>query len=261
MITAEALADQYFAFAEHASWMCSVRVRNRLATLLAEDSPLVYRTDDAAIWLGVGSFFTLYTARSPEALAEAAPAAMAKLAPIARADGAANSQIFATSAGAVAAFEGVGYHVQHRAQRLRHAAPGPREIDPRVRAFEPQDLAGIVRVSQEVFPENHWTDEEWSQPVRNAAHVWVARDGEDIAAFLLADLTAERLFINGLAVAPTARRRGLASALVDRAIQAAHDHGRATVDVHANDTVEAMGVYDRAGFHVMHPIWDLGRDW
>lgn len=259
--TAKALADQYMSMPEVASWMCSQRVGARLAQLIDEGSPWVYRTDDAVIWMGVGGFFILYAARSADALAAAAPAAIAQLEPLSRAEGAHASQIFATSPGAVAALEGVGYRVQHGAQRLRHATPGPRELDPRVRPYQASDLAELVRVSQEVFPENQWTEREWSQPITNAPLAWVARDGEHVSAYLLAEITAERLFINGLAVAPTARRRGLASALVARAIHTAYEDGKATVDVHANDTEEAMGCYARAGFEVMHPVWDLGREW
>ena len=76
--------DTLYARPEVADCFCPVRVKTRLAKLLAEDSPLVYRSPEATIWLGHGGFILFYAAESVAALERELPRALEQLAPLGR---------------------------------------------------------------------------------------------------------------------------------------------------------------------------------
>ena len=76
---------------------------------------------------------------------------------------------------------------------------------------------------------------------RSDHRVWVARDGEIVAALCL-QTVAHGQWLTSLLVAPQQRGQGLASALIDKALQ--HAHGPTWLFCHP----DLLGFYGRLGF-------------
>lgn len=84
----------------------------------------------------------------------------------------------------------------------------------------------------------------------------VALDGDEIAGYLLGydDADPERLYIGQIGTRRPWRGKGLASALIAEALEAAGKAGfaRACLGVDAENPTGALGVYERAGFEREH---------
>jgi ribosomal-protein-alanine N-acetyltransferase len=105
--------------------------------------------------------------------------------------------------------------------------------------------------------------ESFTNPWPRATLVWELENSDVTRAYLLKDDTGavvafcvcwvifDELHINTLAVAPAARRRGIATAILRHVIAEAVGSGvtRATLEVRASNTA-ALGLYQRLGFHV-----------
>jgi len=115
------------------------------------------------------------------------------------------------------------------------------------------DIDAIVGLETESFT-NPWTRETLVWELRNSdvTRVYVLRDDEGkVLAFCVCWVIFDELHINTLAVAPAARRTGLATFLL-RAVMAEAARagaGKATLEVRASNTA-ALGLYSRLGFHV-----------
>ena len=125
-------------------------------------------------------------------------------------------------------------------ERLRSDAADP-EID------------AVVALESESFT-NPWSRETLVWELRNSdvTRVYVVRSDEGpIVAFCVCWLIFDELHINTLAVAPAARRQGVATALLRHLIADAVAGGatRATLEVRASNT-PALDLYRRLGFHV-----------
>jgi ribosomal-protein-alanine N-acetyltransferase len=127
-----------------------------------------------------------------------------------------------------------------RIERLRDAAADA-EID------------AVVALESESFT-NPWSRETlvWELNNSDVTRAYLLRDDADrVVAFCVCWVIFDELHINTLAVAPAARRQGLATALLRYVLADAAAAGatRATLEVRASNTA-ALGLYRRLGFHV-----------
>lgn len=127
-----------------------------------------------------------------------------------------------------------------RVERLRNAGADA-EID------------AIVGLEAESFT-NPWSRETLVWELRNSdvTRVHVLRDAhERVVAFSVCWVIFDELHINTMAVAPAARRRGVATFLLRQVMAEAAAAGatRATLEVRASNRA-ALALYARLGFHV-----------
>jgi ribosomal-protein-alanine N-acetyltransferase len=115
------------------------------------------------------------------------------------------------------------------------------------------DIDAIVGLESESFT-NPWPRETLVWELRNSdvTQVYVLRDDEGkTLAFCVCWVIFDELHINTLAVAPAARRTGLATFLLRQVMAEAVRAGarKATLEVRASNTA-ALGLYAGLGFHV-----------
>jgi ribosomal-protein-alanine N-acetyltransferase len=115
------------------------------------------------------------------------------------------------------------------------------------------DIEAIVRLESESFT-NPWSRETLVWELRNSdvTRVYLLRDDHGVVlAFCVCWVIFDELHINTLAVAPAARRTGLASHLLREVMAEAVRAGatKATLEVRASNTA-ALALYGRLGFHV-----------
>lgn len=115
------------------------------------------------------------------------------------------------------------------------------------------DVDAIVGLEAESFT-NPWSREALVWELRNSDVTWVHLLRDDrarVLAFSVCWVIFDELHINTLAVAPAARRTGLATALLRQVMAEASAAGatRATLEVRASNSA-ALGLYARLGFRV-----------
>jgi ribosomal-protein-alanine N-acetyltransferase len=115
------------------------------------------------------------------------------------------------------------------------------------------DIDAVVALEQESFT-NPWTRETlvWELTNSDVTRVYLLRGAEDRAiAFCIAWVVFDELHINTLAVSPSHRRQGLATALLRSVLAEAAREGarRATLEVRESNTA-ALHLYARLGFSV-----------
>jgi ribosomal-protein-alanine N-acetyltransferase len=115
------------------------------------------------------------------------------------------------------------------------------------------DIDAVMALEAESFS-NPWSRDTLVWELRNSdvTQVYLLRDERGTArAFCVCWVIFEELHINTLAVAPSARRTGVATALLRRVMAEAAAAGaaRATLEVRASNSA-ALALYDRLGFHV-----------
>jgi len=123
----------------------------------------------------------------------------------------------------------------------------------RLRAGADADLDAVVALEVESFT-NPWPRDTlvWELENSDVTRAYLLRDdGGAVAAFCVCWVIFDELHINTLAVAPSARRKGLATALLRHVMAdaAAAGASRATLEVRASNAA-ALGLYQRLGFHV-----------
>ena len=115
------------------------------------------------------------------------------------------------------------------------------------------DLDAVAALESESFT-NPWPRATlvWELENSDVTRAYVLRDDAGtVVAFCVCWVIFDELHINTLAVAPAARRQGMATAILRHAIAEAAASGatRATLEVRASNTA-ALGLYQRLGFHV-----------
>ena len=115
------------------------------------------------------------------------------------------------------------------------------------------DLDAVAALEADSFT-NPWPRETlvWELQNSDVTRAYVLRDDTGaVVAFCVCWVIFDELHINTLAVAPSARRRGIATALLGHIIADAAASGatRATLEVRASNTA-ALALYDRLGFRV-----------
>jgi ribosomal-protein-alanine N-acetyltransferase len=115
------------------------------------------------------------------------------------------------------------------------------------------EIDAIVGLEAESFT-NPWSRETLVWELRNSdvTQVYLLRDDQgQVLAFCVCWLIFDELHINTLAVAPAARRGGLATCLLRQVMADAARAGgqKATLEVRASNTA-ALALYGRLGFRV-----------
>jgi [ribosomal protein S18]-alanine N-acetyltransferase len=114
----------------------------------------------------------------------------------------------------------------------------------------PEELDGVLAIDRESFS-RPWTRQMYEEDLKNPqSRIWIARDRDALAVgYCAAWLVLDELHINNVAVAQVARRKGVASALVARALGEAGREGAtaATLEVRRANTA-ARQLYERLGF-------------
>jgi ribosomal-protein-alanine N-acetyltransferase len=115
------------------------------------------------------------------------------------------------------------------------------------------DIDAVAALEAASFT-NPWPRDALVWELRNSdvTRAYLLRDGSGaVAAFCVCWVIFDELHINTLAVAPEARRRGLATALVRHIIADAAAAGatKATLEVRASNAA-ALALYQRLGFRV-----------
>ena len=124
-----------------------------------------------------------------------------------------------------------------------------RLVDPTADA----DIDAVVALETESFT-NPWSRDTLVWELRNSdvTRAYLLRDdGGRVIAFCVCWVIFDELHINTLAVAASARRQGVASALLRHVIADAVVSGatKATLEVRASN-LAAISLYERLGFHV-----------
>ena len=108
------------------------------------------------------------------------------------------------------------------------------------------DLASIAALESSAFS-NPWTPEALREMISSdVTRLYVARYGRQIVAFCACWVIAGELHINTLAVDQDMRRRGIATSLVQHALQETAVN-RATLEVRRSNTA-ALQLYEGLGF-------------
>lgn len=123
-------------------------------------------------------------------------------------------------------------------------------------AIEPMTVADLPRVLaiERMSFKTPWTEANFRHEIEENPLAWnlVAREDGNVAAFACAYLVADEMMINDLAVDPSRRRRGLASALLTRLMAGGRARGcaRATLEVRPGNG-PARALYEAFGFSVV----------
>ena len=133
-----------------------------------------------------------------------------------------------------------------------------------LRPMTPADLDSVIRIEEQAFP-HPWTRDQFLSELQRGpvsrCHVAVMGDCEvytapnacsiegPVAGFIMGWLVVDEFYINNIAVAPEARRRGVAAALLEQSIREATELGAVwcRLDVRASNT-PARNLYGRFGF-------------
>lgn len=112
------------------------------------------------------------------------------------------------------------------------------------------DAATIARL-EDAFPaRQRWSEQAWAEEIAATdRRVFVARDGEEIAAVASWRTAFDLTELHRVLVAPAHRRRGLATQLVRRGLDEAAALGIATASLEVEEANEAaIALYERLGF-------------
>jgi mycothiol synthase len=169
-----------------------------------------------------------------------------------------------TVLGQIALLEHRGYRPVryfHAMQRAVAAADADLRLDPRVRPYEPS-LSETVRLAHLTAFAGHWgssppTPVEWQQQrvgsrTFRPRHSFVAtrEDGRVDGYVLCFQFERDEIYIGQLGVVPSARRHGLAKALLEAAIASVARTGipKAALDVDSDNPDGAGALYTSLGF-------------
>lgn len=124
-----------------------------------------------------------------------------------------------------------------------------------IRPLAPRDLDAVLAI-QSAAPEiARWSRGDYERACAGKEGAdpllrgWVSEQGSVVAGFLVARLVADEVEILNLAVAPEARRRGLATRLLEDALAQARGSGRRRVFLEVRESnAGAIAFYRCRGF-------------
>jgi [ribosomal protein S18]-alanine N-acetyltransferase len=132
------------------------------------------------------------------------------------------------------------------------AGPG---AEPSVRAMRPEDRAEVLRIERASFPDP-WTAEQLERCLASphvTGHV-LERAGACVGFFLVAH-ERHRLHLVSLAVAPSARRTGVATRALRSLEALARTHGRTRIELEVQETnLAAQLLYRANGYRAVEIV-------
>jgi len=144
--------------------------------------------------------------------------------------------------------------------------------DTRIRPTMPPDVAALLSILAESPEASLWSEASLLEACSSGS-AWVAEQDGRVIGFLIGRIAADEFEILNVAVARAYRRRGMASALLNEALECAQTGGsrRAYLEVRASNEA-AIALYLRHEFRVcgsraryyQHPAEDavvLSREW
>ncbi len=131
------------------------------------------------------------------------------------------------------------------------------EISLSVRPLVSDDVAALLGIAARSPEAAQWWPADYEQVVRKELDGWVAelpaaaqeREEKQLAGFLVSRTVADEMEILNLAVESSCRRRGVASRLLEAALERGRECGarRVFLEVRASN-VAAIGFYEAFGF-------------
>ena len=136
-------------------------------------------------------------------------------------------------------------------------------IASRIRRATTEELPGILRIEKRSFGIDAWSSEQFleylSRPSRSIFLIWVS--GSVAAGYVLAAVRGTRLDIDSVAVDPRFRGKGIATALLKRAIATARRRGFTAVSLSVRrDNEAAIHLYRKLGFAPVRRIENYYED-
>jgi [ribosomal protein S18]-alanine N-acetyltransferase len=118
-----------------------------------------------------------------------------------------------------------------------------------VRAFEPADATAAASLSRVSPGASLWPAEAYAFAPESGVCGWVAVMEGEMTGFLVAQCAADEAEILNLVVAPSLRRRGLATSLTEAAFECLGRRGarRVFLEVRASN-LAAIRFYEKIGF-------------
>ncbi|MBZ5698088.1 MAG: ribosomal protein S18-alanine N-acetyltransferase [Acidobacteriia bacterium] len=121
--------------------------------------------------------------------------------------------------------------------------------DVTVRRLTTSDIPAVSAILSESPDAAAWSQDSLCQLAPQGFHAWVAEQAAGVAGFLIGRIAGDEFEILNLAVARTFRRCGIASKLLESALEFSRIAGsqRVYLEVRASNE-PAVGLYTRHGF-------------
>ncbi len=116
------------------------------------------------------------------------------------------------------------------------------------------DIPLLTALEQRLFPHDAWAEATWWAELANRPRrsYVVEESAEGVAGYAGVDLGGEVADVMTLAVAPSARGRGLGRRLLEELVARAHADGAAHVELEVRaDNAPARALYERGGFALL----------
>lgn len=118
-----------------------------------------------------------------------------------------------------------------------------------VRRMEARDVPGVLQVTAGAWEAAQWSREDYERAARGEFDAWVAASEDQLVGFVVARRMADEVEILNLAVERVHRRRGVASQLLDAALEFARARGAGSAFLEVRESnAGAMAFYRRSGF-------------
>jgi len=128
--------------------------------------------------------------------------------------------------------------------------------------FKLADLRAILRLEQEVFPEDTYGMAEFlTLYLRGKDAFLVARQGQQVVGYAAGYIEDEIGYIASIAVHPTSQRHGIGRALMEAVMKRLIETGARRLGLHVReDNAAAIHLYEQIGFVTHHLIPDYYED-
>jgi [ribosomal protein S18]-alanine N-acetyltransferase len=125
-------------------------------------------------------------------------------------------------------------------------------VETSVRWLIRSDLPAVVAIEAQSFP-SPWGEEDFIKTMRNRNCIgMVAEQGETLVGYMLYELHKNRLHILNLAVAPEARKQGVAKTLIDRLVGKLNHERRNRIMLEICETnLNAQLAFKQMGFRAV----------
>jgi len=121
---------------------------------------------------------------------------------------------------------------------------------PKIRTLRPHDAPALTRILQDSPEAAQWTEESYRALLDSSGAVaFVSETQGVVSGFVVGRQVADEAEVLNIAVAPTARRKGIGKALLRSALQAFRMRGtqRAFLEVRESNAA-GIAFYERQGF-------------